>query len=208
MGTIATPYAASPSGAPPPLDRGRPLLTGGPFDHLSYMIDFAKAFTSHGLAAAASYPWQWLLDLKPIIYSNVYPTPPAGHAAIRPMASFLAMISPPVIALAIPALAVCAVRALRRTRASRSRAGIEIEVLALAWFTGTWAPFELQSALDSRISYIYYMVLVMPGVYLAVTHLASVLWRRREWWLRGLVAAWGLTVLGAAVVMFPFVAIF
>jgi len=51
------------------------------------------------------------------------------------------------------------------------------------------------------------MVSVMPGIYVAVTYLASLLWRRRSTWLRGLVVVWGLTVLGAAVVMFPIVAI-
>lgn len=118
------------------------------------------------------------------------------------------MISPPIIALAIPALIICAVRALRRRPASQSLADVEITVLAVAWFIGTWVPFELQSALDSRISYLYYMIIVMPGIYLALTYLASLLWRRRSIWLRGVVALYGLTVLAAAVVMFPLIAIF
>jgi hypothetical protein len=118
------------------------------------------------------------------------------------------MISPPIIALAIPALVVCTVRVLRRRAASQSPADVGVAVLAVAWFIGTWVPFELLSALDSRTSYFYYMVIVMPGIYVAVTHLASLLWRQRRTWLRGLVAVWGLTVLAAAVVMFPFVAIF
>jgi hypothetical protein len=158
MGLIATPYEAPPFGAPRG-DLQRLLITGGPFDHLSYIITFARRFTSaHGLAAGASYPWQWLLDRNPISYSSIYPTPPPGAGAIRPVVSFRALISPPIIALAIPAL--------------------------------------------------YYMVVVMPGIYLAVTYLASLLWRLRRTWLRGLVALWALAVLAAAVVMFPFIAIF
>jgi hypothetical protein len=51
-------------------------------------------------------------------------------------------------------------------------------------------------------------LVVLPGVYIAVAYLASLLWRRRSTWLRGAVALWGLTVLAADVGMFPFVAIF
>ncbi len=34
-------------------------------------------------------------------------------------------------------------------------------------------PFALESALSGRISYIYYMVVVMPGVYLVTARLFS-----------------------------------
>jgi hypothetical protein len=80
-------------------------------------------------------------------------------------------------------------------------------VLAAAWFIGTWLPFELLNLLDNRTSYIYYMIIVMPGIYVAVAYLASLLWRQRSTWLRSAVALWGLTTL-VVVVMFPFVAIF
>ena len=86
------------------------------------------------------------------------------------------MISPPIIALALPALIVCAVRALRRSPPSQSPSDVSIALLAVAWFIGTWVPFELQNALDNRISYLYYMVAVMPGIHLAITYLASLLW--------------------------------
>lgn len=71
---------AAPPGAAPPLDSQRLLITGGPFDHLSYILTFAKAFTSpDGLAPRASYPWQWLFDRTPISYSNIYPNPPPAR---------------------------------------------------------------------------------------------------------------------------------
>jgi predicted membrane-bound dolichyl-phosphate-mannose-protein mannosyltransferase len=206
--------------APPSREGAQQLISGGPFGHLSYMINFAKAFNSPGgLAFDASYPWQWLLDLKPITYLSVNPSASRcvvcnatsvsglGPHAIHPVSAFVAMISPPIIALAIPALIVSAARALRQRPASQSPADIGLAVLAVAWFVGTWAPYELQSALDNRISYLYYMIGVMPGIYVAVTYLVSLLWRGRSAWLRGLVAVWGLTVLAAAVVMFPFLAI-
>jgi cytochrome bd-type quinol oxidase subunit 2 len=98
--------------------------------------------------------------------------------------------------------------AARRRPASHSSADSGVAVLALAWSIGTWLPFELQNLVYNRISWIYYMLVVLPGVYIAVAYLASLLWRRRSTWLRGAVALWGLTVLAAGVGMFPFVAIF
>jgi chromate transport protein ChrA len=69
-------------------------------------------------------------------------------------------------------------------------------------------PYELQQALDHRISYTYYMIVVMPGIYVAVNHLVTLGWRRRRRWLRGLVVAWALLVLAAVIVMYPFLAVF
>jgi cytochrome bd-type quinol oxidase subunit 2 len=124
------------------------------------------------------------------------------------VSTFVAKISPPILAFALPALVVCAVCAARRRPASHSSADSGVAVLALAWSIGTWLPFELQNLVYNRISWIYYMLVVLPGVYIAVAYLASLLWRRRSTWLRGAVALWGLTVLAAGVGMFPFVAIF
>jgi len=206
--------------APLSADGLRRVITGGPFAHLSYIITMAKTDTSRGLSLDASYPWQWLFDLKPITYLHVVPSaqrcgavclpsalPAYGPDSVHPASTFRAMTSPPIIALAIPALVVCAVRALRWRVAGRSSADLGMALLAVAWFLGTWIPFELQSAIDSRVSYLYYMIIVMPGIYLALTYLAALLWRRRRTWLRGLVGVWALTVLAAAVVMFPFIAI-
>jgi hypothetical protein len=200
MGLIATPYA----------DSEQLLITGGPFDHLWHMITYAEALTSpNGATGIASYPWQWLFDLKPITYLRINPSLPGdGLDAIHPVCAFLGMISPPILALGEPALFVCAYRFLRRRPAGQSAADVQIAVLAVAWFIGTWAPYDGQSALDSRTSYIYYMVSVMPGIYLAAVYVASLLWRLGRGWLRGLVAVWGLTVLAAAVLMYPFVAAF
>jgi hypothetical protein len=200
MGLIATPYA----------DSQRLLITGGPFDHLWHMITYAEALTSpHGATGIASYPWQWLFDLKPITYLRVNPSlPGAGLGAVHPVSAFLGMVSPPILAVGEPALFFCAYRFLRRRPAGQSAADVSIAVLAVAWFLGTWGPYQLQSAVDSRTSYLYYMISVMPGIYLAATYLASHAWRTGRGWVRGLVGVWGATVLAAAILMYPFVAAF
>jgi hypothetical protein len=74
-----------------------------------------------------------------------------------------------------------------------------LAALGLAWFVGTWTPFELLSALDSRTSYLYYMVVVMPGVYVGVVHLFA-RWRPRRW----VIASYAALIVLAAVAMYPF----
>jgi dolichyl-phosphate-mannose--protein O-mannosyl transferase len=202
MGEVATPYA----------DSQAKLITGGPFAEISHIVMYASGLTSpHGPTGIASYPWQWLIDLKPILYLRINPTLP-GHGlyAIHPVVAFWGMMSPPIMLLALPGLAFAAYRLVRRARpAGRiSPADRQLPILGLAWFIGTWLPFELQSLIDQRTSYLYYMVIVMPGIYVAVAYLVALGWRRRSRWLSALTLVWGLGVLVAVVLMYPFVATF
>jgi 4-amino-4-deoxy-L-arabinose transferase-like glycosyltransferase len=202
MSEIATPYADS---------QGK-LITGGPFAEISHIITYASGLTSpHGPTGIASYPWQWLIDLKPILYLRINPSLP-GHGlyAIHPVVAFFGMMSPPIMLLALPALAFAAYRLGRPGRAAGrvSLGDRQLPILALAWFIGTWLPFELQSLIAQRTSYLYYMVIVMPGMYVAVAYLVALGWRQRRRWLSALTLVWGLGVLVAVVLMYPFVAVF
>jgi predicted membrane-bound dolichyl-phosphate-mannose-protein mannosyltransferase len=202
MGEIATPYA----------DSQAKLITGGPFAEISHIITYASGLTSpQGPTGIASYPWQWLVDLKPILYLRINPSLP-GHGlyAIHPVVAFYGMISPPIMLLALPSLAFCAYRLVRRGRPEgrTSPGDRQVPIVGLAWFVGTWLPFELQSLIDQRTSYLYYMVIVMPGIYVAVAYLVALGWRRRSRWLSALTVLWGVGVLAAVVVMYPFVAVF
>ena len=58
------------------------------------------------------------------------------------------------------------------------------ESLGLAWSVGTWLPFLALSVIDSRTSYLYYMVIVMPGIYVAAVALIAPLARRTDGWSR------------------------
>ncbi|HET8978608.1 MAG TPA: phospholipid carrier-dependent glycosyltransferase [Solirubrobacteraceae bacterium] len=203
MDLIATPYA----------DSQAKLITGGPFAEILHIINYAKGLTSpHGPQGIASYPWQWLIDLRPILYLRINPSLP-GHGlyAIHPVVAFWGMISPPILALALPAMAFAAYRMARRRpreAAAVSPGEREVPIVGLAWFIGTWLPFALQSLIDQRTSYLYYMVVVMPGLYVTAIYLVSHGWRLGWRWLRGLELVWALGVLGAVIVMYPFVAVF
>lgn len=203
MGLIAHPYADS---------EGR-LIAGGPFDHLWHMITYGANLTSpHGPQGIASYPWQWLLDLKPITYLRINPSLPGnGLYAIHPVSRFLGMMSPPIMLLALPALAFGAYRLIRPAVAAEDN---QLLILGVAWFVGTWLPFALLSLVDQRTSYLYYMVIVMPGIYLAVAYTVSRAWRafrtgeRRRRAATALIGLWALAVLAAVVVMYPFTPVF
>ena len=105
MDQIATPYA----------DAEAKLITGGPFAHLWHMITYAgQQVSPHGPQGIASYPWAWLIDLKPIIYLRINPSlPSAGLYAIHPVSKFIGMISPPIMLLALPGLVFAVYRVLR-----------------------------------------------------------------------------------------------
>jgi dolichyl-phosphate-mannose-protein mannosyltransferase len=186
--------------APPyDLTAGR-AVKPGPLHHLAHMVSYAAKQTSpHGPKGIASYPWQWLVDLKPIVYLNINPgRPSAGLAQAHPQAHFLGMISPPLLALGVPV-----VIGMASGLARRSRYTIEpgpVGTLGLAWFLGTFVPFLLLSLIWSRTSYLYYMVIVMPGIYLIVAELIQRVGKRH----RRLVLVWWVTVIAAAVIMYPF----
>ncbi len=198
MDQIATPYA----------DATAQLITGGPFAHLWHMITYAAQQSSpHGPQGIASYPWAWLIDLKPIVYLRINPSAPSpGLGAIHPVSKFIGMISPPILLLALPGLLFCAYRVLRSR--DRPEDDIQLAAVSLAWFLGSWIPFAFLSLVDQRTSYLYYMVIVVPGLYLAATYLVSHAWRTRNVWLRRLAGFWMVLVVAAVVLMYPFVPVF
>jgi len=177
-------------------DTARKLIGGGPFRHLGHMVSYAAHQTSpDGPRGIASYPWGWLVDYKPITYLNINPArPSAGLANVHPAVHFLGLISPPILLLALPALALAAAGALR----GRLGPGRELATLALAWFAGTFVPFVLLSLFWSRTSYLYYMVIVMPGFYVAAAWLLTTINR----WPR-MTALWVICVIAAAVIAYP-----
>lgn len=220
MDRIATPYN----------DAAAKLITAGPFAHLAHMIQYAAQQTSpNGPQGIASYPWQWLIDLEPITYLRINPSVPgSGLNAIHPVSRFLGMINPSIMLLALPSLAFASYRFIRLRRAKHpglrtgtvtapgqdpiairiASSAVQLPILAVAWFFGTWVPFAVLSLVDQRTSYIYYMVVVMPGIYVAVTYLVSRAWRARRTASYVIVSLWALAVVAGVVVMYPFTPLF
>ena len=190
--------------APPYDPAAHKLVGGGPLQHVAHILSYASGLTSpHAPKGIASYPWQWLADYKPISYLVVNPSKPApGLARIHPAVHFLGLISPPILLAALAGLVVAGASVLRRLRRRSTGAaagGDELAILALAWMAGTWLPFVLLSLIASRTSYLYYMTLVMPGMYTAVVHLTD-----RHAPGRRLAGGFAVLVLLAAIALYPF----
>ncbi len=203
MDLIATPYD----------DAARHLISGGPFDHFAHIVAYATQQVSpHGPQGIASYPWWWFADLRTIVYLRVNPSLPGnGLYAITPVSKFLGMVSPPILALAVPALLFGGYRWWRRGRRVGRPVAVaerQLAIIGPAWFLGTWVPFALQALIDQRTSYLYYMVdrdagdLRRPGV---CDHPHPAHARPLAY---GVLGAWGVAVGAAVVLMYPFVPVF
>lgn len=178
-------------------DANHRLIGGGVIGHIHHMLSYAGSLTSpSGPKGIASYALGWLVDYKPIPYLVVVP----GHPSVtlrdvHPAVHFLGLISPPLLLAALPGLAWAVVVALRRDR----RAGEErVPPLVMAWVAGTFVPFVIASMAFKRTSYLYYMVIVMPGLYLAAAWLAARCWRRTR-----VIATWISMVAMGAVLAYP-----
>ncbi len=141
---------------------------GSPFTHISHMLSYAAQLRATPNATGiSSTPWQWLLDQKPIEYYRIAVNSVAGGKTVASRAVFDARgeINPFIIFLALPALGA----ALAAAWHERDR----VAALGAAWCVGTFVPFVIQADGFDRISYLYYMLLVMPGVYIITARLLS-----------------------------------
>ena len=198
--------------APPYDNAAARNVGGGPFDHLAHMISYGVHQTgiarAHGIA---SYPWQWIVDSKPIVYLSFTSSPPRAFAGDHPAVHFLGLISPPILLACVvgTSLALWQGRWARgvwtrlisfasapATDPARERNLLNV---AAAWFLGTFGPFTVASLAFDRTAYLYYMTIVMPGMYIAAVWLADRL--RRHMWL---VSLWAAAVVAGAVVLYPF----
>ncbi|MGI8847590.1 MAG: glycosyltransferase family 39 protein [Candidatus Dormibacteria bacterium] len=164
--------------------------------HTAHILKFAADLTAPGGAQGiASYPWQWLGDYKPIVYANVdVQHVENGHPVLISTVHFLGLVNPLILVAALPALVLALCRIWRRPE--------EIDILGTAWWVGMFLPFILASGVWHRISYLYYMVVILPGVILLAARMFS-----RPWMPRWVTALWAVGILIAGVFLFPFVAL-
>ena len=146
-----------------------------PIAHTNFMLCYAGKLTNPtGPTGIASYPWQWLINMVTIDYYTVSTTVTSNGQTVAtyPIISFQGEMNPAIIFLALPALAL----ALRGMWVERDT----FSLLCVAWMLGTFIPFVVAAAplgtYGNRTSYLYYMVVVLPGVYAAVAKLFSRRW--------------------------------
>ena len=149
----------------PAWDPGTHTVYGGnPFTHLAHIYKFALLLkaTPGGIS---STPWQWLLDQRPINYARVAINTlvngkiTMSHASV----AFEGTINPFIIYLAIPATFAAL--------AASWREADRLATLGACWCLGTFLPYVYSSEIQGRISYLYYMVIVMPGIYIVTSRL-------------------------------------
>lgn len=140
-----------------------------PLAHTRHMAEYAGRLTRPAAAVAraaapetlspVSSPWQWPLNREPINYYRRLAAPPGQPGSDRVLVFFQGRMTPFIIWLAVPAFAFASYRAWAY--------GDKTSMVAFAWCLGTFLPFVVLSLRD-RVGYLYYMLIVLPGVYLAL----------------------------------------
>jgi 4-amino-4-deoxy-L-arabinose transferase-like glycosyltransferase len=122
--------------------------------------------------APQARPLEWLLNRKAINYLKVSSKQGEFRSwtllgqKTSDLMAFTAVMNPAIIFLAIPALLFCAYSAWRWRDPG--------QFLPVAWFLGTFGPFLVADLAGvPRPGFIYYMVIVLPGIYLAISELFS-----------------------------------
>ncbi len=136
---------------------------GSPFTHLFHIYHFGLLLKAKAASVGiASSPWEWLLNQKAINFARVAVNTLANGRAVASRASvfFQGEINPFIIFLAVPAAFACATKWWRNDD--------KVALLGIAWCLGTYVPMALGYELSDRIGYLYYMTIVMPGIYLVL----------------------------------------
>lgn len=151
----------------PAYDPGTRVIYGdSPFTHIGHMLAVAGQLTAVPNATGiSSTPLQWLLNQVPIDYARVAVNSVSGGKTVASRAVFDARgeVNPFIIFLVIPAL----LAALSAAWYERDR----LAALGSAWCVGTYLVFLVQAEAFDRISYLYYVLIVLPGAYIVCARL-------------------------------------
>jgi hypothetical protein len=192
--------AVTPYSGGQPVNRGQAAICSHVWlwrsacNHIAFMANFAnKLKSTGGPRGIASYPWQFWADVKEIPYFKEAVTVSTQGRVLRTTTTinFRGLISRVLLFTSWAAILASIWWAFRRRDT--------ISFLVIAWILGTWLPIEVLNLLDSRTSYLYYMVITMPALYLAVARLLA--WRRIP---RPLVVGWALLYVAEFVTLYPF----
>lgn len=151
----------------PAYSNGRQVSTNlRPWDHLRFMYDYGRSLTSpDGPKGIASYPWQFWFDIEAANYYTFTQFVLSGTTTtgVNTLVAYQGLVNPVLLVLALPTLAMCGYLAVRRRDT--------ISFVVLAWVLATWLPPFLASELDQRTTYLYYMVVILPGICLGAARL-------------------------------------
>jgi len=149
-----------------------------PIVHTYFMLCFSGKLTSPaGPTGIASYPWQWLLNQAPIDYYTVSSNVLSAGKVVgtHTVISFQGEMNPAIVFLALPALGLAIQTAWQRRDT--------FSMLCVVWFLGTFVPFTIAAAplgsFGGRTSYLYYMVAVLPAIFMSVAYFFSRGWLSR-----------------------------
>ncbi len=148
----------------PAYDTGTHIkYAGSPFTHFFHMVHYATLLKAEpGKPGISSTPFQWLLNEKAIPYAKTAVTATAGGKIVsnHPIYFFQGLMNPYIIFLAIPALCACLSIWWRRNET--------LALFAVVWFLGNFLPAVFESYALGRVDYLYYMVIVLPAIYIAL----------------------------------------
>lgn len=141
-----------------------------PLAHTEFMLGYSSNLPERPTArpgfanAPTSMPWEWMVNQVPIRYfagadPEAAPDPASGDSQRDTGVLFVGRMNPFVIFFAIPALALAGRDVLRRRDS--------VALLAAAWTAGTFLPLIVINA-DRRLSYIFYMLVVLPGILVGI----------------------------------------
>ena len=189
-----------------PYHDGQPVTTGqaaicdhvwiwkGACNHAAFMNSYATGLRSPGgPQGIASYPWQFWIDVQPINYFGTTSSVTTNGTVteIDQVVSFLGLVNPVVLVTSWFAILLTLWWAVRRRD--------DASFFTIAWIIATWLPSELFSLLDQRTTYLYYMVMTLPALFIAVARLLAV--RLIPRWLVGV---WVGVLLTSFTILYPF----
>ena len=166
----------------------------GACNHIAFMDDYAAKLRSpNGPQGIASYPWQFWANIESIDYYTVRTTVTTNGAvdAVNTVVAYRGEINWVLLVTVWVALPVMAVELVRRRD--------DVTFLVFAWIVATWLPAELSSLLGQRTTYLYYMVVTMPALYILVARLLG-----RRWIPGWLVGVWVGAFLAGFAILYPF----
>ncbi len=133
-----------------------------PVDHIVHMLEFgAKLQTAGAPSGIASDPWSWLVNQVPIHYLTVNVDTTAGGKLISSRATidFQGALNPVLLGV----LPLSAAFALWLAWRRRSR----LALWALTWGGVNYFVYYPMVLVDHRITYLYYMLPVVPAMAVA-----------------------------------------